>query len=554
MEYLILGSIIIILILLVIHYINKRRTKRKIEQIRSAWSKPKTGSFHFDSIKKYADTVKENIFHRLTDQTIEDIDFHDLFAFIDRTTSKVGQQFLFKKVIEPTSNVEDLSEGLIKLFAKDKDLREKVQLELLKLSHGDAYYISSLLRGKLLQKPKWFNLLILDIVIVVSLLILSFKFQVLIIILIMPITLNMILHYWNKSIAFQFIRSFPQLNILINVSKVLIKNGDLFYNKSVDASISDLKPFQRKTSLIKFNNGGGVQDELSLLGNYLLELIKAILLIEVFTLYKVTKELESKQFSIIALFNYVGNIDSSISIASLRAGEKKTCQPILVPATKEVVAKKMYHPLIENCVGNDLSLSGKSILITGSNMSGKSTFLRTLIINSILAQTIYTCFADEYISPILKQFSSIRIDDNLFQGKSYYFQEVNIMASLLGQVDFSHQNLFVLDEVFKGTNTVERIAAAKAILSYLNRKDNIVVVSTHDIELADMLDHEYDLYHFTETVESSELHFDHSIKAGQLRTRNAIKILELSNYPADIIREARLISMTLGTTKIMSEK
>jgi DNA mismatch repair ATPase MutS len=221
-----------------------------------------------------------------------------------------------------------------------------------------------------------------------------------------------------------------------------------------------------------------------------------------------------------------------------------------VPAKKEIVAKNIYHPLIKNCVKNDLTIKNKSILITGSNMSGKSTFLRTFTINSILAQTIYTCFADEYISPIVKQFSSIRIDDSLFEGKSYYFQEVNIMSSLLAEVDLPHQNLFILDEVFKGTNTVERIAAAKAILSYLNRNNNIVVVSTHDIELADMLAHEYDLYHFTETIENNKLHFDHLIKPGQVTTRNAIKLLELSNYPADIITEASQISSTFKTAKI----
>jgi len=552
MEYLILGVVIIILVLLVIHYLNKRRTKNKLEQIRSEWSKPKTDSFDFANIKRYADAVAESKFHRLTDQTIEDIDFYGVFAFIDRTTSKVGQQFLFRKVIEPTKNNENKSERLIELFGKEKGLREQIQLELLKLGHNDAYYISSLLTGELLKKPKWFKLLVIDIVIVASLIILSFKFPVLLIILIIPITLNVFLHYWNKGNAFQFIRSFPQLNLLIYVSKVLTKKVELLSDKSVKASISELNSFQQKISLIKFDNGNGIQSELSMLATYLLELIKAIFLVEVFILYKVTKDLEAKRSSLITLFNYVGNIDSSISIASLRAGAKKTCQPILVSAKKEVVVKNMYHPLIENCVENNLKLSGKSILITGSNMSGKSTFLRTLALNSILAQTIYTCFADEYISPILKQFSSIRIDDNLFQGKSYYFQEVNVMASLLAQADLSHQNLFVLDEVFKGTNTIERISAAKAILSYLNRKDNIVVVSTHDIELADMLDHEYDLYHFTETVENNELHFDHRIKAGQLRTRNAIKILELSNYPTDVTNEARQICTNLMTTKIRS--
>ena len=554
MEYLILGLIGFILVILVIHHVNKGRTKKKIDEIRTAWGNPKKESFDFDCISKYADTVKENKFHRLTDQTIEDIDFYGLFAFIDRTTSKVGQQFLYKKIIEPTNNITDQSQRLINLFSNDKQLREKIQLELLKLNNNGAYFISSLLKDKLLEKPKWFNFLILDIFIVASLVILSFKFPVLIIALIFPVTLNMFLHYWNKNNTFQFLRSFPQLNNLINVSKVLIKNGDQFYDKSIEDSISNLKSFQQKVTLINFDNGNGIQSELSQLATYLIELIKAILLIEVFTLFRITRELENKKSSIQILFNYIGSIDSSISIASLRAGKEETCIPIFVSTSKEFHAKSIYHPLIKDCVKNNLSIINKSILITGSNMSGKSTFLRTLAINSILAQTIYTCFADEFTSPILKQFSSIRIDDNLFDGKSYYFQEVIIMASLLEQVESPHQNLFILDEVFKGTNTIERIASAKAILSYLNRKENIVVVSTHDIELADMLDNEYDLYHFTEIVENNELHFDHSIKAGQLRTRNAIKILELSNYPADIIREARQITTTLRTTKILSQE
>lgn len=554
MEYLILGLIGFILVILVIHHVNKGRTKKKIEEIRTAWGNPKNESFDFDYISKYADTVKENKFHQLTDQTIEDIDFYGLFAFIDRTTSKVGQQFLYKKIKEPTNNITDQSQRLINLFSNDKQLREEIQLELLKLNNNGAYFISSLLKDKLLEKPKWLNLLILDIFIVAILVILSFKFPALIIALIFPVTLNMFLHYWNKNNTFQFLRSFPQLNNLINVSKVLIKKGDQFYDKSIEDSISNLKSFQQKVTLINLDNGNGIQSELSQLATYLIELIKAILLIEVFTFFRITRELENKKSPIQILFNYIGSIDSSISIASLRAGKEETCIPIFVSTSKEFHAKSIYHPLIKDCVKNDLSIINKSILITGSNMSGKSTFLRTLAINSILAQTIYTCFADEFTSPILKQFSSIRIDDNLFDGKSYYFQEVNIMASLLEQVESPHQNLFILDEVFKGTNTIERIASAKAILSYLNRKENIVVVSTHDIELADMLDNEYDLYHFTEIVENNELHFDHSIKAGQLSTRNAIKILELSNYPADIIREARQITTTLRTTKILSEE
>jgi DNA mismatch repair ATPase MutS len=549
MQYLLLGSIAVILILLVIRYLNNQRRINTLNQLRATWGHCKTEPFDFVRIKNYADLTKEK-FHRVTDQTLEDIDFDSLFKFIDRTTSTVGQQFLFKKLVEPTSEIEKRSEKLIQSVTDDKDLRENIQLELFRLSNHDGYHISALMRERsLLEEPKWLKLLALDLAIVALLIVLSFIFPVLLIALIFPFTLNMFLHYANKSNTFHFTRSIPQLNVLIEVSKTLNQIDSHLYKKSVEEAISDLRSFQRKAKLISFDNEGGIQSELSQLGSFFTDLIKAFLLIEVIMLFKVIKELKNKQASILILFNYVGNIDASISIASLRSGKLKTCQPVFTTAKKELTVTNIYHPLIKNCVTNRLSINKKGILITGSNMSGKSTFLRTLAINSILAQTINTCFADEFVSPILKQFSSIRIDDNLFEGKSYYFQEVNVMGSLIEKVNLPNQNLFILDEVFKGTNTIERISAAKAILSYLNRNENIVIVSTHDIELADMLDDEYDLYHFTETIEQDELHFDHTIKPGQVKTRNAIKILELSDYPADIINEARQISLELMRTK-----
>ncbi len=549
MEYIIFGSIIIILIFLVIQYLNKGKSTDEIEKIRMDWGNPKSkDQFNFVKISRYADVVKEK-FHRLTDQTIEDIDLNKLFTFIDRTTSKVGQQFLYKKIIEPSNEKANGAEKLIKLFHDDKSLREDVQLKLLKLSDDDAYHISALFRNTFIERPKWLNFLTLDLMIIGGLISLSFKYPILLIFLLVPFILNMLIHLWNKNNTFHFTWSIPQLNLLVNVSEQLLEKGGLLYDKSVKESVANMKSFQRYARFIRFNEGG-IQAEI---GQYVFDMIKAFFLIEVFLLFKVIRELKNKQSSIKIMFDYVGNIDASISIASLRAGKLKTCKPNFSPSMKQLVAKDIYHPLIKNCVKNSLTIDGKSILITGSNMSGKSTFLRTLMVNSILAQTIYTCFADEYISPILKQFSSIRIDDNLFEGKSYYFEEVNVMASLIAEVEQSHQNLFVLDEVFKGTNTVERIAAAKAILSYLNRNDNIVIVSTHDIELAEMLDNEYDLYHFTETIESDELHFDHKIKSGQLRTRNAIRLLELANYPKDITSEARQISTTLRTARIVGE-
>lgn len=159
-------------------------------------------------------------------------------------------------------------------------------------------------------------------------------------------------------------------------------------------------------------------------------------------------------------------------------------------------------------------------------------------------------FANSSTTSVVKLSSSIRIDDSLTDGKSYYFEEVNVMSSLIGETAPGHQNIFILDEVFKGTNTIERIAAGKAILSYLNKGNNMVFVSTHDIELSELLAKEYDLYHFTETITDNQLHFNYKLTPGPLKTRNAIKILEISGYPTEIVQEAQSISKSLSDAAI----
>ena len=122
------------------------------------------------------------------------------------------------------------------------------------------------------------------------------------------------------------------------------------------------------------------------------------------------------------------------------------------------------------------------------------------------------------------------------------------MGSIIKEVNSPFQNLFLLDEVFKGTNTIERIASAKAALSYLNKGANIILVSTHDFELPGMLHQEYDQYHFSESIEKDRLHFDHKIKPGPLLAGNAIRILEMSDYPTEIVTEARELSVTLSSS------
>jgi DNA mismatch repair ATPase MutS len=186
-------------------------------------------------------------------------------------------------------------------------------------------------------------------------------------------------------------------------------------------------------------------------------------------------------------------------------------------------------------------------------MSGKTSFIRTIGINVITGLTINTCFAEHFLMPVMRVFSAIRISDDLMNDKSYYFEEVLTIKSMIDESENKTGNLFLLDEIFKGTNTVERISAGKAVLSSLTKNGNIVFVSTHDIELADLLEDEFELYHFSEKVNNQTVDFDYKLKDGKLTNRNAIRILEINNYPEEIIKEAIVISKELDEITVRNK-
>jgi DNA mismatch repair ATPase MutS len=270
-------------------------------------------------------------------------------------------------------------------------------------------------------------------------------------------------------------------------------------------------------------------------------------LLEPLLLFGVLKRLNNKREEIENVFEFVGHIDMLISIASLRNGVKTFCLPIINDGDK-IIVEDVSHPLIFNCTTNSIEIAEKSILLTGSNMSGKTSFIRAIGLNVITGYTINTCFAKSMSFPLLKVFSAIRISDDLMNDKSYYFEEVLTIKEMLKESEKENKNLFLLDEIFKGTNTVERISAGKSVLSALTKNNNKILVSTHDIELTDMLSNEYELYHFSETVNDKNVGFDYKLKGGKLKNRNAIRILEINDYPKEVVKEAIEIAKELDKT------
>ena len=524
-----------------------KRKKKINEKLRSEFGNLKDDSFDFEYIESYFRKKDHSSdFQTLSEKTCNDLDFQELFMFIDRTNSKVGQQYLYNKLrtIPFKTTKNSIHEKLMEEFTNNSDFRVSVQGLLNKLKDREVYYIASLFQDEILKTPKWYFIVpLLSFASVLSFIMLFFN-QVFFLVLLGLTIINIVIHFWNKKNLYNYFSSIPQLLKLNDLAHGLFKNDilkeinpDLMKSADVIKKISNRMQF--------FNLDVEVQSDQRIIFWSMLELVKIVFLIEPLLLFGTLKRIDTKRKEIEDIFLFVGEIDALISIASLRKGLTNYCTPKIIEGEKRFVVLEVYHPLIEDCVKNNLNVNEKSILLTGSNMSGKTSFIRTIGINVITALTLNTCFAKEFSTPRLRISSAIRISDDLMNDKSYYFEEVITIKEMIDKSRDGNFNLFLLDEIFKGTNTVERISAGKAVLSSLTKVGNIVFVSTHDIELADLLKEEYDLYHFSEIVDHKTVDFDFKLKEGKLKNRNAIKILQINDYPESIIKEAIEISEEL---------
>lgn len=526
--------------------------KKIINELLDGFGKLKNDSFNFEQIESYY-RKKDNsiVLHSLSDKTCNDLDFQELFMFIDRTYSKVGQQFLYNKLRNiPIDSIERSGqEKLIAEFTKNPTFRLSVQTQLRKLNDNVAFNIASLFQDETLQTPSWYFVVpILTFASVLSFLMAFFN-PVMFLVLLGLFAINSIIHFLNKKNLFHYFSSIPQLSKLNIIARELFKNDFLKeINPDLINSANVINKVNSRMSF--FNFEVGIQSDQRIVFWAIFEIIKILFLIEPLFLFGTLKRIDTKRKEIEDVFQFVGKIDAMVSIASLRKGLNKYCIPKIDNEQKVLNAEEVYHPLISDCIENSIYVNEKSILLTGSNMSGKTSFIRSIGINVLTGLTLNTCFAKEFSMPRLKVFSAIRISDDLMNDKSYYFEEVLTIKEMIDESESKTPNLFLLDEIFKGTNTVERISAGKAVLSSLTKANNIVFVSTHDIELAELLKDEFDLYHFSEIVDNNTVDFDYKLKQGKLKNRNAIRILQINNYPTHVINEAIEISKQLDKINV----
>lgn len=304
-------------------------------------------------------------------------------------------------------------------------------------------------------------------------------------------------------------------------------------------SIERLRDY--KTLLKKINRKtGSFYNKVGLDTDIFYELISTVTLHEAMLFLSIKDLVNENKENLCKLYFILGDIDNEIALSNLYYNLDLVCKADVADKTEDISieGEELHNPIIylkdqEESVGNTFKFT-KDILLTGSNASGKSTFLRTIGINHLMAKTLGFVVAKKFKTADTDIFTSIDIKDSIEEKTSYFMAEAKTIKKMIDNPG----NMYLLDEVFKGTNTIDRISAASSTLEYLS-KQGFIVAATHDIELTTILEKDFCNYHFEEVVTKDEIKFDYKLKEGRAATRNAIRILEMYDYPEIITKKAR---------------
>ena len=232
-------------------------------------------------------------------------------------------------------------------------------------------------------------------------------------------------------------------------------------------------------------------------------------------------------------FDTLAEIECLSSIANLAFNHPENSFPRISNKDGVFVADSLGHPLIakEKMVCNSFSTEGvnQMNLITGSNMAGKSTFLRSIGINIVLAMIGSTVFARSLALSPMKVLSSMRVNDNLEESTSTFYAELKKLKEVINSVYNNEKVFLLLDEILRGTNSADRHAGSKALIKQLIHHKAVGLIATHDLELAKLADEFPDKihnYHFDVQVANDELYFDYKLKRGICQSMNASLLMK----------------------------
>ncbi len=538
MKY-ILGLGVGLIVLLIIKYFIAKNSKEKtLYRIRSQYGQVPDLDMRRDDLKLFNESCLR---HDIDKITWNDLEMDKVFKRINICNSYVGEQILYDRLhmINLDNNEHEKMEENIRFFDENQTEREKVQVDLEKIGKQSSsyflpYFIKNIDNYHLgnIWLYRIMSTILLGTVMLGLFLNEAFFFVAGFIFLI-----NAGLYTFGKHKFEMHLGMLSSVVDLVSTANKFMKNYQLNeddLSSTTKQSIEAMGKVVNRIVYIKRKTESSMTGDI---GALIFDYLIGSSLWDFHVYYRIINLLKIHRDDFMNLYSYIGRIDSSICIASYRKSLPHYCLPNYNEESK-IDFVDMYHPLIKDPVCNDVNMQS-SYIITGSNASGKSTYIKAVAINMILAQSINLVLAKKASLPRAEVMTSMAVRDDLTSGESYYMMEINYLKRIVKKVNDDKMTLCIVDEILRGTNTEERIAASVAILNYIHQKNCLTIVASHDIKISEMLQDKYENCHFSEMMEEDDVKFDYKVKMGVSNSKNAIKLLDHIGFPKEIVIHAQ---------------
>lgn len=525
----------------------KRRRRETFSRLQKAFGKipdKKISAARREHLGGYLESHKRE--NQIDAITWNDLDMDQVFARIDSTHSGAGEEYLYFLLHSPETGKgeETVHEKTLRFLQDPQNESARIALELIQTDLGRmgtySFFegLSSLEKAETKGTGKHVAALLLPFL---SIGILLFNAQLGLILLLAVIVLNIAAYSQEKK---KIQESLSCIRYLLRMKraaeKILSLKTDLPGEDLAALSkiCGSLSGFSRGSFWVTTGSGAGNPQDA------VLDYIRMIFHVDLIQFAKMVNEVRSHRKDVDALATFLGRVDTECAVASFRESLPLWCDPSFADGCEKPFfhAESLCHPLLSDPVPNDLA-TDRSLLLTGSNASGKSTFLKSCALSALLAQTIHTAAAKSYEAPHFAICSSMALRDSIAGGASYFMVEIRSLKRIRDAAGAGDLPVLALiDEVLRGTNTAERIAASTEILKDLAGRDTLVFAATHDRELTESLAETYENCHFEETWDGKDVTFSYRLHEGPATTRNAIRLLGAVGFDPEVTSRAEALA------------
>ena len=464
-------------------------------------------------------------------QTWHDLDLYRVFDQLNYTQSSIGAEALYQKMrlikFQPEASLQELED----FFDHHPDLRLEVQVVMNQLGKKNHNMARSIVANPGKQDSKIYLSLYIFLAClpVFSLFFLPFfKIQAMMV-LVASATFNIIfssIRNWSNKMRLD------RVSYLVRIFASTEKLSHLAIPKQ-EALKQAVQPF-KKTKVISgiLQSPTGSSDmEIILIYLNFLFLIPQIAQVYIYQQVRIHQK-EAQE-----AINLLGELEVAISLLRHKRDVDLVCHPSFKQEVG-IKGKGVYHPLLTDPVANDVRFE-KNMVISGDNASGKSTYLKMVAINCILAQGLGFAYGESLELSYGHVMTSMDVSDDIEVGDSYFITESKTILRMIESLEKSGFHYFFIDELFKGTNTIERIGSGLGIVRWLSRHDCLYMISSHDIELVAASGAVNDNYHFDSRYVDGKIVFDYQIKQGAAVTKNAVNTLKSLHFPSEITQTSQ---------------